>query len=168
MKVSKTENKIRWPLVVNLFLRFPELLALLVVTYYSVEILADFNRDTISISNTAVVICGSLTALAFGFARVLNEKDEARDRIVYAGERFFHATILLLLASLTKYGIQQAFLLVQPASLMIFSESVKLFFNVIAFVLFLWASLAAHTGIKVLNKILIHRTTRKEDWDDVI
>lgn len=154
------------PLVIMLLLRFPEVLVLFVLIYYSYTILADLSSDTTIISNAAFVICATIAALAFGFAQVIDKNDDSRERVIYSGERFFHASIFLILASIIKYAVIKVFPPALNESFEVWQNVLRYGFGFFSLMLFTQATLVAHTGIKVLNEILIRRMARIKDWDN--
>ena len=90
----------------NLYdVRFLLLVAAGVCVTFAVRVLADYDQDTTAISNGAFALTATLTGLCFAYAEVLPEKGLLRRRFMGAGERCFKGTVLLLLASLTKYAL---------------------------------------------------------------
>lgn len=153
-------------------LRHGAILILLVVgLYFTSTMLNDLRRDTTSITNAAFAILASLAALSFSWSRAISAGDvgDCRDRACYAGERLFHAAILMLVASLLKYAV--LFLATQGKA----APQTPLYLLVVETVvgvpvsgLFLCGVLDAHTGFRVLNNLLWARLKRHRDWDDFL
>lgn len=136
----------------------------LIGLYYTFRVFMDMLKDTTPITNTAFGILVALGALSFSAARAVEPSDPDRDRFAYAGERFFHAAILLLSASLLKYVTLSLGLVTTPAA-----DLPSRVTNVVAgstiLVLFASAMNFTHTGFMVLTKILWARVGRYRDWD---
>ena len=143
-------------------------IAFLVGTQYVVLVLLDTRRDTTTITNAAFGITAVLASLSFSCARALQDGDKDRDRFTYAGERFLHACIFLIVASLLKYttvrlqqtGFSQAHvtttrLLVLPVGIFVAA-------------LFLNALFSAHTGLRVCGDLLLVRLDRYEDYNTLL
>lgn len=149
-----------------LLLRFPELLALLVAYGYALVILNNLREDTTGISNVAFGVMATLAALSFGLHASLHSSEKIKDKVLFAGERFFHGALLVLIASLIKYGVLE---LTNTVSESFPSNPIMLIIEIMigffAGFLFLQAVLIAHSGIKTLNKLLINRMTRDKHWD---
>ena len=140
-------------------------LGLAVAIYYNAVLFQNYKADTTAITNIAFLSIASLAALAFACAQALPNKDKARDRVTYAGERLFHASILLLLASMLKYAV----LSLQKPDLPLLESAMKFVlsmpFQFAVPFLFLWAILNTYTGLRVLSEVLWWRTGRHDDWD---
>jgi hypothetical protein len=154
------------PRIIQFVYKAPVFLIGLMGFLYAIYMMVNFRENTIAITNTGFVVLATLAALSFSFARVV-ESDELKDRILFAGERFLHGAILILIASILKYFI---FLVLKNP---IFSSSVKLelglsfTIGVLAGIIFSNGVLFAHTGLRVLNDLLLMRFTRHSDWDDL-
>ena len=100
-------NRRRWPSlrkaspIILGFRRLPVFLSLFVGYAYTAIILNDLKQDTTSITNAGFAILATLATLSFGCARAV--EDAAGDRFAYAGERCFHAALMVIMASLLKY-----------------------------------------------------------------
>lgn len=142
-------------------------LALIVGIFFNLFILTNFKKDTTDITNTGFVILASLAALSFGFSRSLEKDDKKKDRIVYCGERFLHAAILMLVASLLKYTnltIQNLnFIQLNGFWIKFLSYPLHMFVSLF----FFYSIMSAHTGLKIINDILWKRLTSQPDWDDI-
>jgi hypothetical protein len=106
-----------------------------------------------------------LAALSFSFARVV-ESENLRNRVMFAGERLLHGGILVLVASLMKYVMLGLVLLPLVADTPLVHGAIHLTIGMLACLIFSNGVLFAHTGLRVLNDILLLRMTREKDWDD--
>jgi hypothetical protein len=166
--MSRIKERVdRWYLRWSWFgvIGLPSLLIFLVGLAVVTFMLQDIKRDTTGITNTAFAIVGSLAALSFSCARAVSEED-ASDRILYAGERFFHAGVLLIMASVLKYS----YVLSKDAAVL---AKIPGFLSIVGSVvgwavalLFFWSLISAHAGLKVVNRMLWRRMGRRPDWDD--
>lgn len=128
-------------------------------------IVFNYREDTTNITNAAFAIMATLSALSFSFARVV-ETEELKDRLMFAGERLLHGAILVLVASLLKYFVL-AFLKLSFISKLPSAETtVSLTIGMLIALIFCNGILFAHTGLRILNDLLLLRFTRHEDWDD--
>ncbi len=158
---------IQQPRILRFVYKAPVVLVAMLGYLYAMSLVFNYREDTTNITNAGFAIMATLAALSFSFARVV-ESDELKDRIMFAGERFLHGAILVLVASILKYFI---FILLKLPS---FSNSanleVGLSFTVgmLAALIFCNGVLFAHTGLRVLNDLLLMRFTRHEDWDDLV
>lgn len=141
------------------------ILLYLVGLAFVILVLLKYNRDTTQITNAAFGIAAVLASLCFSCSRALAAEDKDRDRFAYAGERFMHASILVMTASILKYAaltLQSTWfgrahttstgLLVFPLGL----AGTALFFH---------ALMSAHTGLKVCGELLWPRMNRYDDYD---
>lgn len=85
--------------------RFLLAVAAAVCVTFAVRVLADYDQDTTEVSNGAFALSATLAGLCFAYVQVLPERNALRRRLMGAGERCFRGTVLLLLASLTKYAM---------------------------------------------------------------
>lgn len=157
---------IQQPRIIRFVYKAPVFLVGMLGALYAVHMLSNYREDTTNITNAGFVIMATLAALSFSFARVV-ESDELKDRIMFAGERLLHGAISVLVASILKY-----FILILP-KIHPFFNSVKLevglslTIGILAAVIFFNGVLFAHTGLRVLNDLLLMRFTRHKDWDDL-
>lgn len=132
------------------------------------------SQDTTNITNTAFGILAGLSALSLSVARAVESTDSHRDRFLYAGERFFHAALLVLVASLLKYVLLS--LVVAPPTMMsspsvssglpsILSVTARFTVETTVGVLFFFAMNFSHTGLVFLTRVLWLRAGRYKDWD---
>jgi hypothetical protein len=133
--------------------------------YFTYAQLANLSKDTTLITNAAFAMTASLAALCFSYARALDGAADIRSRVVHAGERFFHAAVLLITASLIKY---LALALVKFEStrfwqVVIFLTAARLL-GFLALLLFVRALMFADTGISQITNILWDRP-RKRLWE---
>lgn len=157
------------------FVHVPVVLFLLIGFYYVFNLLSRLTEDSTTVTNIAFGITSTLAALSFSCARAIDDAGEARDRFAYAGERFLHASIMALTASLLKYASLQLGL--HPGGVASglnsewFAHTIPILgsicVGVIVLVLFFQALLSAHTGVLVLNRLLWQRLTRYPDWDNL-
>jgi hypothetical protein len=153
-------------LVFLLFTRGVLLTVDLVGLLFGLRVLRDLTADTTAITNIAFGMSASLAALSFSCARAIGDSDAHRDRFAYAGERFFHASLLLLLGSALKYAALQLPILESRSGWLArttpFAEA---FAGILVGGLFFWALISAHAGVSVSTKLLWSRLNRYPDWD---
>ena len=133
---------------------------------YATQLFINYRSDTTNVTNAAFAIMASLAALGFSFARVV-ESEELRNRITFAGERLLHGAILVLVASLLKYLMIGFLALPSIVKLTTVGATVELTIGVLVAMIFSNGVLFAHTGLRVLNDILLLRMTRERDWDNI-
>lgn len=154
-------------------IQLPSVLVLAVGFFYTLFLLARVAEDTTTITNIAFGIAASLSALCFSGARAITDSEEVSSSLAYAGERFLHAAVLVLSATILKYALVSASLLgatwkgvlesdwsVQPVRTTILVGA-----TVLIGILFGQAVLYAHTGFVVINRLLWSRIPRHPNWD---
>lgn len=124
--------------------------------YFTIAQLWNLDQDTTAITNTAFAICASLASVSFGYARALNADDKSRESIVHAGERLFHAALLLLVASLIKYAALSALASDAATATASLSQGLRLL-GFISALLFIRSLFFALTGIQQLTTLLWSR-----------
>jgi len=143
-------------------------LIFLVGVSFVILVLQRYKSDTTHITNTAFGITAVLASLSFSCSRALDAGDKDRDRFAYAGERFMHASILLITASVLKYALltlqSTAFGQTHPTLTAILVLPV----GVSAGGLFLQALINSHTGLKVCGDLLWPRLSRYDDHDRIV
>ncbi len=149
----------------NIFYRTPELLVLLVFIYFAYYVLVDLNRDTLLLTNSAFAICATLASISFSFSRAITEDNALSDRINFAGERFLHCALFLIIASVIKWATQIIFLSNSFTNVSWFYISINSVLRILIGILFSQAAMFLHTAIKTLNPILLRRLNRAKDWD---
>lgn len=115
--------------------------------YFTVGQLTQLTKDTTTITNAGFALMASLAALCFSYARCLDDQPSMRSEVIHAGERFFHAAILLLTASLIKYAALAC--MEDPAPVEVLNavlEVVGQIFGYVALLLFVRASFFASTA----------------------
>ena len=148
--------------------RAQEVLVLGVFVYFAYFVLVDLERDTTLITNAAFGITATFSALCFSFARAIHDNKKLSTRIVYAGERCFHAALFLAVASVIKWAAQDIVSEENFESMMWLHSSLRIGVTILIGIYFSWAALFVHTSIRVLNVVLLGRITSIEDWDDII
>ena len=143
----------------------PIVVAFFIGIFYALIVLYNINEDTTHISNAAFGILAVFSGLCFGLARNLNEYDSARDRILYAGEKFFIAAMYMIIASIIKYATIKLLLVDVDNFLSIILDIISRITKLIYILLFYMALLDAHTALTILNKELRKRYYRYDDWD---
>ena len=134
---------------------------------YAFWLIINYEKDTTTITNTAFAIMATLASLSFSFARVI-ESDELKDRLMFAGERFLHGGILVLVASLLKYLVI-TFLNWPPiANQPAVHVATQFTIGLLVAVIFTNGILFAHPGLRIVNDLLLMRMTRHRDWDDIV
>ena len=142
-------------------------MALLVGLLFTIYQFHDLGRDTTAISNTAFGVLAILSSLAFSCARSQHSDEAARERFTYSGERFLHGAVSLLVASLLKYAVLAVKSTPKIAVYPLIPATVEAVLGLVAAVMFFWAVMAAHTGLKVMSDLLRRRITKFPDWDDI-
>jgi hypothetical protein len=154
------------PWIVRFIYKAPLVLTLFMGFVYAISMILNYREDTTNVTNAGFAIMASLAAISFSFARVI-ESEESKDRIMFAGERLLHGAVLILIASILKYFV---FLILKslPIDCSQNVQTALLFtFGLLAAVIFSNGVLFAHTGLRVLNDLLLLRFTRHKDWDDI-
>lgn len=135
---------------------------------FALRVLADYDQDTTAISNGAFALTATLTGLSFAYAEVLPEKSALRRRFTGAGERCFQGTVMLLLASLTKYALlslnAQAFVGERPWLQFGLTPTLGL----LTAWCFCVAVLAAFRGFKDIVQVLFARHRPEDDLPHVV
>ena len=154
-----------------IFSKLVILLVFLVGLYFTYQLFKGLFRDTTAITNVAFGIIVTLSALSFSCSKAINDSPEDKDKFTFAGERFLHSAVLLITASILKYGSIELgivkisnthFLEVAHWGVLILSSIPGLLVGI----LFFWALNSAHGGMVILNKLLWKRHHRFADWDD--
>jgi hypothetical protein len=145
-------------------------LVLVVGWYFSWKLFMRPLDDTSTVTNVAFGISATLAALCFSCARAIREPEEDIDRFTFAGERFLHAGILLISASVLKYsslefGIAAWMNDAGVPSATWWQTALKSIPGIVVGVLFLWAVISAHGGLVIVNRLLWKRHHRYPDWD---
>lgn len=141
-------------------------LLFLVGIWLSARVFVGWSEDSTRYTNSLFGIAAVLGALSFSWARCIQEEKE-KDRLTYAGERFFHAAVLLIMASVLKYATKEA--ISEDAVERLGWFPAFLFLSITPFVglLFFYAVVAAHSGLVVLNRMMWERHWRRpeaEQW----
>jgi len=144
--------------------KLPVLLALFISVGFSLFVLANYSRDTTTITNTAFVVMATLAAMAFSYSRSLNAKI-LRDRMLYVGERLFHSSILMIIASLLKYLLLLAAQIEGVKANEFLSSYIVVPLGSLVVIFFFYAALNAHTAIRIANDELWKRMRRHKDWN---
>jgi L-cystine uptake protein TcyP (sodium:dicarboxylate symporter family) len=127
--------------------------------FYTIHLFCNTSKDTTPITNVAFGIVASLAALSFSCSRAISDSNEDKELFQFAGEKFFHAGIMLITASIIKYAI------------LAINEYAKLrwLVKILGYtipLLFICALIAAHGGFIINNKLLWKRFKRHWDWDN--
>jgi predicted membrane channel-forming protein YqfA (hemolysin III family) len=142
-------------------------LVLIVGAIFVILVLQGYKDDTTRITNAAFGITAILASLCFSCSRALRDEDKDRDRFTYAGERFMHASILLITASVLKYALLK-FQSTQFGQAHITTTGIlALPLGVSVTVLFMHALLNSHTGLKICGDLLWPRLSRYDDYDKI-
>jgi hypothetical protein len=156
-------------------MKLPTILILLTGIFFTFYLIAHIEQDTTAITNVAFGIAASLSALCFSGARAISDSSKVADDLTYAGERFLHASILLLTAAVLKYALisltSLGFTWREIADVEFEQRPVASMTLVIATVLigllFMQAISFTHSALTLLNRILWSRLTRRPDWDSM-
>ena len=160
LKVLNTLD--RWQ--VFLTEKLPVVLVAFIGASFSMIVLANYSEDTTTITNAAFAITATLTALALAYSRSLDAK-RLRDRMLYVGERLFHSSILMLVASLLKYVLLHAAKIEGIKANDLLNSIVLDPVGVLAGLTFMYAVFNAHTALRIANDELWKRQRRHKDWD---
>jgi len=136
------------------------LATLAVVAVYVYHLAINYRTDTTSITNSAFLICGTLSALCFAWAQALMPEDRDRDKVLFAGERLLHSSIFLIIASILKYAALTLSGYEIPDVAQALVRTVGDGFGILAAVLFLCAVAGAYVGILRIYGILWSRAPR--------
>jgi hypothetical protein len=148
-----------------IFTRFFVLLVGAIGYYYNYTLFTSLTKDTTSITNGAFVIMASISSLSFSCARAIEGPPEHKDRFAYAGERFFHSSIMVLCASIIKYTLLSIKSSNLPQLANYFIKPIDYVFGIIIGVLFFYSITSIHGGLIILNKLLWSRLNRYPEWD---
>lgn len=154
------------PKIVNFVYKAPVVLAMLFTGIYGIMLFIDVTNDSTSLINAVFAVMLGLSAICFSIAAA-KENKRISDRILFAGERLLHGAILVIVTSLIKYLLFKTNYAIDISSANEFIKFIFLSFNIIVCVVFLQGLFFAHTGIRILNELLILRMTRHRDWDDM-
>jgi len=134
---------------------------------YAFFVAVRFKEDTTPITNAASAVMVALASLSFTFARVI-KTDALRDRVTFAGERFLHGAILVLVASILRYFVFHLYEVPFVGFLLVGLPIVKLVvsasFGVFGGALLLQGVVFAHGGLRILNDLLWSRMDQHKDW----
>jgi hypothetical protein len=156
-------TKHRW--IIRFAYKAPVVVVGFLGAMYAVALVMRFKEDTSAITNAAFAAMATLAALSFSFARAAEEN--LRDRITFAGERFLHGAILVLVVSIIKYFIYLLYQDPQFGASSWAGPFVEYSIGILIAVVFANGVLFAHTGLRVLSDLLLSRFTRYADWDAV-
>lgn len=145
------------------------LLAVWVVgLYFLIQLLANLKEDSTRVTNSFFAIAATLAALSFSAARSIAGSEEAKDTFAYSGERFLHAAVLLITASVIKYAYQAAVQWLGATFISGVVQGGAILVGIVVSVLFFYALHAAHSGLLFLNQLLWKRIGRRPDWDRLL
>lgn len=146
----------------------PTWLIFFVGLFFTYKLFRYYNEDTTSILNVAFVTIASISALSFSFAETLEDINNPEDyksykSILAGGERLFHSTILILIASIWKYVLinlktEYYHLLHEEVC-----EGIKIALGSIVGIIFVAAIYHAHKGIVSINSALLERHLKHRD-----
>jgi len=131
-----------------------------------VQMLVAPNQDTTELANATAVDVAALAGLAFAYASVLDPTEADRDRVLFAGERFCHGAIILLIAAVLKYSALH--LANKEPFGPILSTATAGALAAMDLVLFTHAIMNSCYGLANLNRVLSLRYARRPDWMDVV
>jgi len=154
------------PKIVNFAYRAPVVLAMFLTGLYGIIVYIDYTNNSTLVTNAAFVVMASLSAISFSYART-KEAEKISNRLTFAGERLLHGAILLIVTSVIKFIL---FKINETYPLEELNTAFKiLFWSVLALggMIFSNGLLFAHTGLRILNDIMVLRMTRERDWDDL-
>jgi len=152
--------------IIQFIYKAPVFLIGIVGYYFAILLILNYREDTTKITNAGFAIMATLSALSFSFARVV-ETSELKDRLMFAGERFLHGGLLTLVASLLKYFVSAFIKFPAISNLGYAEQTIQFSIGLLIAIIFVNGVLFAHTGLRVLNDLLLLRFTRHKDWDDM-
>ncbi len=109
-------------------------------------------------------IVGSLAGLAFGYAGALGADETDRDQVLFAGERFCHGTIFLIVAVVLKYSA--LYLQKQQPLGPYLSGLTGHAYQTVAGWTFVIAYVVSAFGLSHLSQVLARRYSRRPDWNE--
>ena len=127
-----------------------------------------FTEDTTTLFNVAIGVSAALSGLCFRMASSIEESSEHKRRMAYSGERFLHATLNFLTASILKYAALEINHLEWIQKLGWAAEYPEIIFHSLSLPLFMWAVYDSHTGLTIANDILWERLYNEDDWDSIV
>ena len=137
------------------------LLVALVGGIYNIKLFQNVTQDTTSITNVAFGIVASLSALSFACSRTIEGPPEHKSLFPFAGERFLHSAILLIIASILKYA-SLTLLKSKLADYPWFITGLSFVFGIFVGFLFLRAWISACHGLDRISGLLVDRD---KVWD---
>jgi hypothetical protein len=90
-------------ILTEFFWSFPIYCLYLLVLGYAIKMLNAPKEDALKFLNYSFAFVVALSGLCFAWSACLNAEDKKKDKVTYSGERFFHSSILLLVATLLKF-----------------------------------------------------------------
>ncbi len=155
-------------LILHLFIRYTVIgVQYLVGLYYTLTLLARLSQDTTAITNSAFAIFATLSELSFGWARAADPASDLKARVAHAGERFLHAALSVLTASVLKYAALASGISAYTPSSNVAKAVASLAAGVAVSGLFVAALTFAHTGVVVLNRLLWERARQYPEYDSL-
>lgn len=161
-----SQHTIQQPKFLRFIYKTPVALIGLIGYVYGASLILNYQKDTTLVTNAGFAIIATLSALSFSFARVI-ETEQLKDRVMYGGERFLHGAIFIIVGSILKYLVLSALLVLDETKYAILLIGLKITVGVLSGIVFCTGIMFAHTGLKVINDLLILRFTRYKDWDDI-
>ena len=155
------------PLIVNIAYKAPVVIAMFFVGLYGMYTYIDYNENSIHLTNAAFAVTASLAALSFTYAGTKAAKSIS-DRLIFAGEKLLHGAILLIVTSVIKYMLFQINSAFNIETVHIAFKLIFGLVSILGAVIFINGLLFSHTGLRILNDVLILRMTRHKDWDDTV
>ena len=135
-----------------------------VAIVYVVDVFYRAAEDTTAITNAAFGVSATLAALSFGAARAVGEKADDRDLFLFAGERFFHTALVVILGSIVKYASIPGGVLDPVFTFLGLSDSAsagaRRVLGMLVGVIFLGSLHYAVAGFTILTHLLWRRETR--------
>jgi hypothetical protein len=131
-----------------------------VTAVYVYHIAANVRSDTTAVTNAAFLITGTLSAISFAWSQALLPDDGDRPRILFAGERLLHGSVLLIMASILKYAALELATYQMPDIAQSISQIMSDLFGILAAPLFLFAVGNAFVGVLIMYRILWPRASR--------
>ena len=123
---------------------------------YALRIITSDSSEIYTIGISGLFIFAAISALCFAFQPMVRLEDEKKN-IIYAGEKFFHATLLIIQTILVKYSYNQIIIILNPEKQKILFYLTDGIFYIIVFICCSFAVYFSIFGFERLNDLLWKR-----------
>lgn len=169
--VSRNEGKdsLYNPLLGQRFVRkIAVVITFFIGVFYVSLVVSRLTEDTTTMFNVAVGVSGALSGLCFRMSSSIDENGEHKKRMAYSGERFLHATLNLLTASILKYAALEIDSFEWIHQWDKIAEYSEVILHTLSLPLFIWAVYDFHTGLTIANDMLWERLYNDDKWDSIV